>query len=400
MSKRYSIFVTILFCAFLGAFGALHWIVPDREFSEIENRTLQRLPVPVFYRDGKFLEPTAARGEAAFFNGDFMSDFETYYTDQFPARDTLITVKAASELAVGKTYNDKVYSGADGTLFAEVNAPKEGEVETRVSYVDALAGHVDVPVYFSLVPDKLNIIGERLSDPPLAALFNRGEPLALSTNYLGGDLWERAAKTSANWVDLMPSFRAHAGEELFYRTDHHWTSLGAYYAYSELMTAMGQTPVPLGELEKTTVSAEFYGTTRSSSGAGWVAPDAIDAYVSDEGVTVMLYRDGMDGEPWSLYHPEQLKVKDKYAYFMGGNQPLYVIGKDNGGPKVLVIRDSYSDSLAPFLTLNCSEVHLFDPRYNRSNIPAYVEAHDIDAVVVLYSMSNFITDGNLFILGI
>ena len=197
----------------------------------------------------------------------------------------------------------------------------------------------------------------------------------------------------------MPVFQEHIRERLFYRTDHHWTSLGAYYAYAELMEAMGQTPVPLDQLTKTTVSQDFYGTTWSSVGAGWIEPDCIDTYVPEEGVTVTVEK-GYGPEETTMYHPEQLEVKDKYAYFMGGNQPLYVLKREGStGPKVLVIRDSYSDSLAPFLTLNCSEVHLFDPRYNRMPISAYVQENGIDTVVVLYSMANFVTDNNLFIMG-
>ena len=403
MSKRYATFITVLFCAFLGVFAVLHWVLPDRDFSQNENRTLEQLPVPVFLRDGELFEPTVKKGEAAFFNGDFMSKFETYFTDQFPARDWFISLKAASEVGLGKTENNDVFYGDGGTLFARVSAPEEGEVDKRVGYVDRLTENLEpmgVPVYFSLVPNKLNIEGDKLSDPPAVALFHGGEPLALGVNYLGEDLWQRASQTKANWVDLMPEFQARyaAGDALFYRTDHHWTSLGAYYAYAELMEAMGQTPVPLDQLTKTTVSEGFYGTTWSSVGAGWIEPDCIDTYVPEEGVTVTVEK-GYGPEKTTMYHPEQLEVKDKYAYFMGGNQPLYIMVKNNGGPKVLVIRDSYSDSLAPFLTLNCSEVHLFDPRYNRSSIPGYVEANGIDAVVVLYSMANFVTDNNLFLMG-
>ena len=404
MSKRYCTFITVLFCAFIGLFAVLHWALPDRESSENENRSLQQLPAPDVLGSGDIFDALSGRS-GNFFSGEFMKKFETYFTDQFPARDAFISIKAAAEIALGKVENNDVYYGAGGTLYAEVPAPKEGEVDARVGYVDSLTEHMaqaGVPVYFALVPNKLNVPGERgrLLDPPMVALFNGGAPLALSVNYLGEDLWARAAQTKAHWVDLMPVFQAHAQEELFYRTDHHWTSLGAYYAYRSLMEAMGQTPVPLDRLTRTTVSEEFLGTTWSSAGAGWIGPDRIDAYVPEDGVTVTVYRDGVTGEPGSLYHPEQLEVKDKYAYFMGGNQPLYVAEKDNGGPRVLVIRDSYSDSLTPFLTLNCSQVHLFDPRYNRSSIPAYAAEHDIDAVVVLYSMSNFITDNNLFLLGI
>ncbi len=388
MTKRYSIFLCVLFCAFLGVFAVLHLALPDREFSENENRQLQSLPVPRF-----------TGYSANFFNGKFMSDFETYITDQFPARDAFITVKAACELAVGKTVNNSVYFGGEDTLFAGVARPGAGEVETRVGYVDKLAGNLDVPVYFSLVPNKLNILGDKLSDPPLLAPFRSGAPLALSVNYLGEDLWAAAARTQANWVDLLPVFQAHAGEGLFYRTDHHWTSLGAGYAAQALAAAMGYEAPPPDSYEKTTVSTSFLGTTFSSSGAGWVEPDAIDIYVPGDGISVTTY-EGPEGTPGVLYDYAKLELKDKYAFFLGGNKPLIVVESGREGPKVLLIRDSYSDALAPFLSEWCAEIHLFDPRYNNTSIPQYVEEHGIDAVVVLYSTANFITDANLFKLGI
>ena len=104
---------------------------------------------------------------------------------------------------------------------------------------------------------------------------------------------------------------------------------------------------------------------------------------------------GSDG----LYNPDYLEQKDKYSYFLGGVQPLCTIKTPNAdAPKVLLIRDSYSDSLAPFLTQNFSEIHLWDMRYNLNSVKTYVQENEIDHVVVLYSISNFLSDKNLFLL--
>ena len=101
----------------------------------------------------------------------------------------------------------------------------------------------------------------------------------------------------------------------------------------------------------------------------------------------------MEGQ---LYVREKLEVKDKYAMFLGGNQPLCVIENPNGTKgKLLVIRDSYSDSLAPFLALDYQEVHLFDLRYNLTPISQYVKENGIDQVLVLYSAENFSTDNSV-----
>ena len=166
---------------------------------------------------------------------------------------------------------------------------------------------------------------------------------------------------------------------------------------------MGLEPVPLSEYAKTTVSTAFYGTVFSSSGVRWVRPDVIDTYVPDDGITVTSYTYDKNGnpveEPRQLYDKSFLAVKDKYAMFLGGQQSLGVIRTGREGPKLLLIRDSYTDSLAPFLTAHYSEIHLIDLRYYKLSVADYIKQNGIDAAVVLYSVPNFVTDSNLVWLG-
>ena len=183
--------------------------------------------------------------------------------------------------------------------------------------------------------------------------------------------------------------------------------MGALKAGQTLLEGMGMVQQAgdlkvLGyqSLPYTEVSDSFYGTTYSSSGAAWVEPDSIYAVIPEGGtggrVTVDRYPEGV-AIPGGLYYPEKLEVKDKYAYFLGGNQPLCVIkNPDAAGGRLLVIRDSYSDSLAPFLAEEFQEVHLFDLRYNNTALTQYVADNGIDQVLVLYSAANFATDINLF----
>ena len=211
---------------------------------------------------------------------------------------------------------------------------------------------------------------------------------------------EMYSAVQAQTVDLCTPQNAHRDEDLYYRTDHHWTSLGAYYGYTALMDAMGLEAEPLDQSGKTTVSDSFYGTLFSRSGVRWVAPDQIDRYISEDGVEVTSYPEGSPVEG-SLYVDRFLQEKDQYSSFLGGNQPLCVIRTEHtDAPRVLVIRDSYTDSLAPFLTQNFSEIHLFDPRMNLTSVKGYVEENQIDSVVVLYSIANFTAEGNqMFVLG-
>jgi hypothetical protein len=146
------------------------------------------------------------------------------------------------------------------------------------------------------------------------------------------------------------------------------------------------------------VADDFYGTTWSSSGARWVAPDSIHVWVQEQGLSITSYRNG-EGVSAPLYDRSFLEQKDKYSLFLGGNQPLCVMENPAGTRgKLLVVRDSYADSLAPFLALDHEEVHLWDLRHNRSSLAQYVAEQGIDRVLVLYSNANFATDGNLFFL--
>lgn len=383
MSKRYAFFITALFCGFLAVFFAANLISPDRDFSEDENRYLAQMP-SLDADDFTLKLPLDESGD--FFTGAFMSDFETYLTDQFVLRDRWIAGKAMAERLSGKGENNGIYLCDKETLIPRFDRPDPDKVANNLDYVNKLVENVDIPVYFSLIPGKVSVWADRLPD---------GAP-----NASEGDILAQAqSSTQAHWVDMAAALEAHREEEIYYRLDHHWTSLGAYYGYAALMEAMGLEAVPLSEYEKTTVSTDFKGTTYSSSGVRWMAPDSIDIYVPEEGITVTAWN-GIQPEEGTLYDWSKLEVKDKYSFFMGGNKPLAVVkGPRADGPKVLVIRDSYSDSLAPFLTADCSEVHLFDPRYNKTPVSQYVAENDIDQVLVLYSVANFVTDSNLFVLG-
>ena len=374
MSKKYSAFISILFCLFIFGFGIAQFIVADRDFSEQENRFLADFKAPTW---------------ETLKSGKFMEDFEDYVIDQFPLRDSWIKLKAWCEKTMGKQENNGVYLGTDGnTLFAQYTTPSQADFEKKVGYINKLAANVDVPVYFALIPDKSFVWADRL--PANAPLVDDGTALEIAGSLVSDEVI---------WIDLSNALK---GDDVFYRTDHHWSTMGAYQGYVALMNAMNGS-VGMGNYdglrEPVSVSDSFYGTTYSSSGAGWVDPDTIYTWVPEGTFKVTWYREGKP-EPGKLYETSKLEVKDKYSMFLGGNQPLCIIenAQANGG-KLLVIRDSYSDSLAPFLGLDYSEVHLWDLRYNRTSLKNYIAQNGIDQVLVLYSNSNFSSDTNLPLLG-
>ena len=384
MTKRYCIFITALFCAFIGVFLVANAVSPDRTFSEVENRNLEQLPAVDFgtpeklFRDGNF------------FNGQFMRDFETYTTDQFIGRDAWVDLKARTERALGKKENNNVYFADNDTLITRFDQPAADRVTENLNYVNKFVENVDIPVVFSLIPTQACIWADRLPE---------GAPNASQTDLMAQ---AQGVVTGATWADVYTPLMEHKDEDIFYRTDHHWTSLGAYYGYTGLASALGYTPVPLTDYTPTVRSTEFYGTVFSSSGVRWVKPDTITTYVPDDGITVVSHTYDNSGNPVeeqrALYVESFLSVKDKYSMFLGGNQSLGVVTNTNNpdGPKLLIIRDSYADSLVPFLTAHYSEIHLIDPRYYHLSVKDYVEQNGIDQALVLYSVPNFVTDGNMF----
>ena len=384
MTKRYCIFITALFCAFIGVFLVANAVSPYRTFSEVENRNLEQLPAVDFgtpeklFRDGNF------------FNGQFMRDFETYTTDQFIGRDARVDLKARTERALGKKENNNVYFADNDTLITRFDQPAADRVTENLNYVNKFVENVDIPVVFSLIPTQACIWADRLPE---------GAPNASQTDLMAQ---AQGAVTGATWADVYTPLMEHKDEDIFYRTDHHWTSLGAYYGYTGLASALGYTPVPLTDYTPTVRSTEFYGTVFSSSGVRWVKPDTITTYVPDDGITVVSHTYDNSGNPVeeqrALYVESFLSVKDKYSMFLGGNQSLGVVTNTNNpdGPKLLIIRDSYADSLVPFLTAHYSEIHLIDPRYYHLSVKDYVEQNGIDQALVLYSVPNFVTDGNMF----
>lgn len=373
MNKKALWAEALIFLAFIGAFFILNLVLPDRQFSEQENRYLQMRPEFSF---------------KSLFSGDYTSKFETYTTDQFTFRDEWITLKAASELALGKQENNDVHLCENGTLIEGFKRPENSVLDSNMSALNTLVGNTDAKVYFALIPDKSDLYSSLLPKN----VPNDSEKEVIDYCY---------GQSNATNVDIYSALSAHTDEYIFYRTDHHWTSLGAYYGLSALAESMG---LPCPALDSYTdrhvVSEEFYGTTWSSSGFSWVDPDTMEIFVNaPEGLKVTSYPQGSPVEG-KLYDFSFLEKKDKYSMFMGGNCPMHVIETGNEDkPSLLILRDSYTDSLIPFLLDDFSEIHVLDLRYYRASLKAYIEQNNFDNVLVCYSVSNFCSDSNIFLLG-
>jgi len=383
--KNYARLICGLFCGTLTLAVAANAFTPDQEFSEVENRALAQRP-KLTADSFRISWPLRKSGDV--FTGEFMSDFETYTTDQFVARDAWVSGKALFEKLTGKQENNGVYFCENSTLITRFVESNITRLDRNLTAVEKFTGVSGVPVTFGLIPTQATVWADRLP----AGAPNYDQKQVIDTAY--------AAAPSAKAADLYTPLMAHRDEPIFYRTDHHWTSLGAYYGYAALGETLGYEPLPLEQYTKTTVSTEFYGTVFSSSGVRWVEPDEMDIYVPEAGITVASYELNPDGtmQPVAreLYDESYLSKKDKYSMFLGGNQALCKITTQNTqAPKLLIIRDSYTDSLVPFLTAHFSEIHVMDLRYYKFSPAKYIRQNGIQQALVLYSVPNFVADGNL-----
>ncbi len=376
MTKR-SIWVQILiFLVFIGGFFILNFLMPDKVFSERENRDLTQIPKFSF---------------DSLFSGKFTSKFESYTTDQFAFRDNWTTLKARCELAIGKGENKGVYLCTGDTLIEAYTAPDQKQLDTNLTAVKNFSNNSKVPVYFALIPGN----SEVHSDIIPKSAPNDSQKDVIDYCYKNSD---------ATNIDILGAMNAHKDEYIYYRTDHHWTSLGAYYGYETIMKAMGQSPTPLSSYSPSTVSNDFYGTIYSKSGISWVKPDSIDIFAGQDAATEVTNYSASEPVTGKMYDSSYLAKKDKYSMFMGGNTPLVTVKtKNTNAPSVLIIRDSYMDSLTPFLQNNFSEIHIMDLRYYKtqlitSTISDYIKKNSIDEVLICYSVSNFGTDTNVFLI--
>ncbi|HHX73042.1 MAG TPA: hypothetical protein GX701_08995 [Clostridiales bacterium] len=361
--KKVAVFLPgLIFLLFCFGFSILHHALPDKSFSEQENRELALSP---------------ALSLSSFLSGDWTREYETYLADQFPFRNTFVTVKAGTELALGKTELSGIYICKDGLLAAKFEKPDDNRVRLNTAAIAAFAEKVNVPVYFTVVPGITALWADRLPE-------NAPNPdqLALVDQIA-------ASAGAAIYVDTKAALLQKVNEPIYYTTDHHWTTLGAYYGYEALANAMGLEPQALPNPYKT--FSHFYGTSSSSAGIAPGEGDTVTLYIPDEGMTLTV---GNEEKP--LYDMSFAEKKDKYSVFLGGNYPLAVLKTGQKDlPKLLLVKDSYANAEIPFLAAHFSEIHIVDPRFYRQSLSSYVEENQIEQVVVSFYLVNFVTDNNI-----
>ncbi len=363
-------------------FAAVMFILPDKEYSEEENRYLTSAP--------KFTVD-------ALISGSLTSDIASYCTDQMPGRNGFVGLKAALEAAQGKSENNSVLLGTDGYIIAKEDHPSFVSAEKNIEAVNRFAEAVSgIPLHLAVAGRSQDVLIDRTP-----ALYPAKE---ISDAAFDGTL--SGISGEVNQIDLLAPLRQYAldGEYVYYRTDHHWTTLGAYYAYTEIMDAYGMEAYPIEYFTRETVSEEFYGTTWSKAGMKWIAPDHMEFFRFDGDETLVCEIVG--GETLSgLYDDTYLGKKDKYSAFIGGNNARVRVYPSEDSPlagereTLLLIKDSFAHSVAPFLAahfdLEIIDLRYYKPLVGNPTVPELIEEVGADRVLILYNLDSILNSENL-----
>ncbi|WP_256761673.1 DHHW family protein [Cohnella sp. WQ 127256] len=363
-------FVSILFLMSLAFF-----LMPKERFSELENRTLQATPQLTW---DNLISKT------------FADQAESFVTDHFPFRADWVWTKSTMEQLRLQQENNGIFRGKDGYLFEKFAEPDYAKLQQYVEAVKQFAdSHPDASMTFMLAPTSIGMYPERL--PWKAPNYSEAKVNDFIADHL---------KDGLSFMDGFRFLSPHASEQIYYKTDHHWTTLGAYYAYIAYAEKMGWEPMSQEEFQITNVSESFLGSYHTRSQFSGLTPDTIQTYIPKHPVQTEMYIADTDKTFSNLYDDSFLEKKDQYSYFLGGVHALMTL-KSPLDPqavtteKLLVVKDSYAHSFLPFLTQHVPEIHVIDIRYYNGSISDYMAQNGIKDVLMLFNTATFVDNGEI-----
>lgn len=353
----------------------INFIWPKQVFSEEENRMLATIPRFSF---------------ESFVNGEYLNGVNDYINDHFAFRNFYLKLNSWWEVSVmGKKENNGVYIGKDGYLFEKFeynDSEKENgntNVETILNFANKMKEQ-NVPTYFVLVPNSIYINSNKL--PNNVEVPNQEEII--------NQIYDEAENT--NNINVIESLKKeNKNKQLYFKTDHHINSDGAYVIYREYCKALNIAIKKIGDFNRVTVSNDFLGTFDSKAQLLNQQPDELFVYKNENNTNIKeaIYDKQTTN---SIFNEEYLKGKDKYSYFLNGNNSRAIIKTNvNNDKRLLVIKDSYAHIMSQFLCQEYSEVHFLDPRYTNFDYVEYAKENGITDALFLYNVSTFVQDTNL-----
>ena len=364
--------VGIIFILILFLFLIINIIVPNKEKSEQENRMLATKP--------KFRL-------SSLISGDYDEKFEAYMDDQFVGRDMWRKLKVTVDRICGSRLENGVYIGRNGQLLEQIEVADENHLAANIKAIKSFSeSQKKIPVRMMLVPDAANVLNHSL--PALAKPEDQTQMFSMVRKDLGD---------SVEWIDVSTELNKHKTEKIYYKTDHHWTTLGAFYAFQAAAPSLGIDGDLSGKYVSYTVSDSFNGMLASKSGVNFGEKEQIDIYVPTEEDTDLIVDYVDEGKrSTSLYDSSKLKEKDQYTVFLGGNSSLLDIRTVSTSTKrLLLVKDSFANSFIPFLTPYYREIVVVDPRYYSGTINDLMDSYRISEVLFLYSGNTFFKDNNI-----
>lgn len=349
---------------------------PQQVFSQTENRYLQTIPSFTW---------------KSFLDGSFGRNYEAYLSDQFAGRDAWIGFKVTVERLMMKADVNQVYFGKDGYLIEKFDTV-DMEQEQLYKNLDRLARFSDSArlwlgdehIRIMLVPSASQILTDKL--PPLAAPYNQGQIVNMLTKRTGEELV----------VLVEEELKQHKNQEIYYRTDHHWTALGAYYGYVAWAKDLGMTPVNQEEFLVKRVSRDFLGTIFSKVNV-YGQKDSIDLFIPVKMQEFEVYYDGLETKYDSLYQYEALEGKNQYNIYLDGNHGLTkivnkTVSEEGKGKTLMVIKDSFAHSFVPFAVHHFETTYMVDLRYMNVKTEEFARELGVTDMLILYHIPGFVKE--------
>ncbi|MBQ2900991.1 MAG: hypothetical protein IJE49_04030 [Agathobacter sp.] len=369
-NKTFHKIFAVLFLVLIFELALFVLIFPDREYSESEKRPLAAFPTLSL---------------STITDGSFMDGIEDWQADQFPFRDQLMQIKSQLNIWMGSIRSQDVYRCEDGSLMEAFQMPSEDTLKAQAEAMTGFASrYPDTSFYFCLAPTAISVLTDKL---PTATLTDD------QNQYI--DYMQDKFSTVGKFIDVRKIFTEKKDStELYYHTDHHWTTDGAYLAWQEIYKAMELT----SEVNYTSgvVCNTFLGSLVSASGFPAQKYDSIKIYIpTEEPVYTVTYTNSQTMSA-SVYSMEHLSGNDPYEVFFGGNHPRLQIrtGADSTR-KLLIVKDSYANCLVPFMLHDFSQITIIDARYYSDDIDMEMQSQGYTDVLFLYNANTLSEDNTL-----
>ncbi|MBQ8502924.1 MAG: hypothetical protein IJ491_01455 [Clostridia bacterium] len=371
--RTVAVMLSIVFCILTAGLGFYGFISDDREFSESENRVLSAAPALTWQ---------------SIINGSFMKDFESYLSDQFPLRDEAIRLKTFTDRLIGKREQNGVFIGEEGFLFDSQTGYNKAETEGKTEAINRFCNeNTGAKQLFVLSPNSTYIYSEHLpydiTLPDQKTQINKVYASLKAESLHKLDVAQILQNSKQN------------GDELFYKTDHHWTTKAAYSVFGAIAEKW-QLDTSNINYQFFPVTTDFEGTLSGKAGVH-DAKDTIEVCIPENSAgSYVVNFESQQKKTATLFDENKLTQKNKYEVFLGGNYDKVIITTTADTTNtLLIVKDSFANCMIPMLTPYFTKIVIVDPRYMTESIKAVMSETDFSHILFLYNLNTFLEDTSI-----